>query len=88
VGKPAILLHTTDGGKSWERVPLSGEHLDALTVASLLLFSRHMATPGCLFQHVADCITARARPVDVGFLPGFCVCASLSLQPSCRVHLC
>ena len=24
VGKPAILLHTTDGGKSWERVPLSG----------------------------------------------------------------
>lgn len=25
MGKPAILLHTTDGGKSWERVPLSGE---------------------------------------------------------------
>ncbi len=25
VGKPAILLHTTDGGKSWERVPLSGK---------------------------------------------------------------
>ena len=25
VGKPAILLHTTDGGKSWERVPVSGE---------------------------------------------------------------
>lgn len=24
VGKPAILLHTTDGGKSWERIPLSG----------------------------------------------------------------
>lgn len=24
VGKPAILLRTTDGGKSWERVPLSG----------------------------------------------------------------
>ena len=23
MGKPAILLHTTDGGKSWERVPLS-----------------------------------------------------------------
>ncbi len=30
VGKPAILLHTTDGGKNWERIPLSsklpGEH--------------------------------------------------------------
>ena len=25
VGKPAILLHTTDGGKSWERVPLSAK---------------------------------------------------------------
>lgn len=24
MGKPAILLHTTDGGKSWERIPLSG----------------------------------------------------------------
>ena len=23
VGKPAILLHTTDGGKSWERIALS-----------------------------------------------------------------
>ena len=23
VGKPAILLHTRDGGDSWERVPLS-----------------------------------------------------------------
>ena len=23
MGKPAILLHTTDGGKSWERVALS-----------------------------------------------------------------
>lgn len=22
VGKPAILLHTTDAGKSWERIPL------------------------------------------------------------------
>ena len=25
VGKPAILLHTTDGGKNWERVPLSAK---------------------------------------------------------------
>ena len=25
VGKPAILLHTTDAGKSWERIPLSCE---------------------------------------------------------------
>ena len=23
MGKPAILLHTTDGGKSWERIALS-----------------------------------------------------------------
>ena len=23
IGKPAILLHTADGGKTWERVPLS-----------------------------------------------------------------
>lgn len=25
VGKPAILLHTDDGGKSWERIPLSAK---------------------------------------------------------------
>lgn len=25
VGKPAILLHTSDGGKSWERIPLSAK---------------------------------------------------------------
>lgn len=25
VGKPAILLHTGDGGKSWERIPLSAK---------------------------------------------------------------
>lgn len=25
VGKPAILLHTTDGGANWERVPLSAK---------------------------------------------------------------
>ena len=25
VGRPAILLHTTDGGKNWERVPLSAK---------------------------------------------------------------
>lgn len=25
VGKPAILLHTSDGGDSWERIPLSAE---------------------------------------------------------------
>ena len=25
VGRPAILLHTTDSGKSWERVPLSAK---------------------------------------------------------------
>ena len=25
VGKPAILLHTTNGGKEWERVPLSAK---------------------------------------------------------------
>ena len=25
VGKPAILLHTKDGGKNWDRVPLSGK---------------------------------------------------------------
>lgn len=25
VGKPAILLHTTDGGTNWERVPLSAK---------------------------------------------------------------
>ena len=24
-GKPAILLHTTDGGKNWERIPLSSK---------------------------------------------------------------
>merc|ERR1712094_146504 len=23
VGKPSVLLHTTDSGKSWERIPLS-----------------------------------------------------------------
>ena len=23
IGKPAILYHTTDGGKNWERIPLS-----------------------------------------------------------------
>lgn len=25
MGKPAILLHTTDGGANWERVPLSSK---------------------------------------------------------------
>ena len=25
IGKPAILLHTTDSGKNWERVPLSAK---------------------------------------------------------------
>lgn len=25
MGKPAILLHTGDGGKSWERIPLSAK---------------------------------------------------------------
>lgn len=25
VGRPAILLHTTDSGKNWERVPLSAK---------------------------------------------------------------
>ena len=25
VGKPAILLHTNDGGDNWERVPLSAK---------------------------------------------------------------
>ena len=25
MGKPAILLHTTDGGANWERVPLSAK---------------------------------------------------------------
>lgn len=25
VGKPAILLHTGDGGKNWERIPLSNK---------------------------------------------------------------
>ena len=25
VGKPAILLHTTDGGANWERIPLSAK---------------------------------------------------------------
>lgn len=25
VGKPAILLHTSDGGKNWERIPLSAK---------------------------------------------------------------
>lgn len=25
VGKPAILLHTSDAGESWERIPLSAE---------------------------------------------------------------
>jgi len=24
-GKPAILLHTSDGGKNWERIPLSSK---------------------------------------------------------------
>lgn len=23
IGKPAILLHTSDGGENWERIPLS-----------------------------------------------------------------
>ena len=32
VGKPAILLHTTDGGKSWERIPLSGACFALLVV--------------------------------------------------------
>lgn len=25
MGKPAILLHTKDGGRNWERVPLSAK---------------------------------------------------------------
>ncbi len=25
MGKPNILIHTTDGGKNWERVPLSSK---------------------------------------------------------------
>lgn len=25
MGKPAILLHTTDGGDNWERIPLSAK---------------------------------------------------------------
>jgi photosystem II stability/assembly factor-like uncharacterized protein len=25
VGKPAILLHTSDGGQNWERIPLSAK---------------------------------------------------------------
>lgn len=25
MGRPAILLHTTDGGTNWERVPLSAK---------------------------------------------------------------
>ncbi len=25
MGKPAILLHTTDGGANWERIPLSSK---------------------------------------------------------------
>lgn len=25
MGKPAILLHTSDGGKNWERIPLSAK---------------------------------------------------------------
>lgn len=71
MGKPAILLHTTDGGKSWERVPLSGEHT---LMHSLLLYC-------CSFsRHMADCITARARPVGVGFLPSASVPPSLCSQ--------
>jgi hypothetical protein len=33
VGKPAILLHTTDGGKNWERVPLSAKLPGVLRVS-------------------------------------------------------
>ena len=37
IGKPAILLHSKDGGKNWERVPLSPK-LPGKLVALLALF--------------------------------------------------
>lgn len=42
VGKPAILLHTSDGGDSWERIPLSaelpGDMVRTYSLAPLFLF--------------------------------------------------
>ena len=42
VGKPAILLHTSDAGDSWERIPLSAQLPGDMVIAfSQLLLSLH-----------------------------------------------
>jgi hypothetical protein len=43
VGKPAILLHTTDGGKTWERIPLSGG--GARHVVAVQMVRQHCVMP-------------------------------------------
>lgn len=48
IGKPPILLHSKDSGKSWERVPLSPK------VSGLLLIVVSTVGSSILFWSVAD----------------------------------
>ncbi len=50
VGKPAILLHTSDGGKNWERIPLSAK-----------LPGKALCVCVCVCVCVCGCVRAHAR---------------------------
>jgi hypothetical protein len=61
VGKPAVLLHTTDGGKNWERIPLSAKLPGAYMVCCVITFKskrRFDETPQ------RTCSTARAKALE------------------------
>lgn len=51
VGKPAILLHTSDAGASWERVPLSAKLPGARWCRNVRLCTSRRLWPGAVGKH-------------------------------------
>lgn len=49
VGKPAILLHTSDSGDSWERIPLSAELPGDMVMPKLVHSLFHTVIITCNF---------------------------------------
>jgi photosystem II stability/assembly factor-like uncharacterized protein len=48
IGKPAILFHTTDAGRTWERIPLSARLPGACNVP---LLQAVVASHACQMEH-------------------------------------
>ena len=95
VGKPSILLHTGDGGKSWERIPLSaklpgeGGQAHALSTAAARLAVRvklGCGTAAGACQHSSSSSRSWARRGSVSDKPAV-MCAAL-LWSFCCMQRC